>query len=382
MKLYPIALILAGLCCSLGIQSQELSTDKVKFNLNALSADQNAEAGRSVPAVEIISPADKKGDLFLSSDSEIDLIGQVNLKGQISFITVNSKIAEVNDRGMFTYTLQLDPGENHVKMAIVDKQNNLTEREIIIEYVPPVISLADRITAHSKYYGLIIGIDNYQDENIPDLDNPIKDAEKVYNTLITHYTFEEENIWLLKDATRGDMIEALDELAQTVSPDDNLLIFYAGHGWWDEEAENGYWIPSDADSRVKTNWFRNSALVDYLTEINSKHTLLIADACFGGSIFKTRAAFPTPEKAYEKLYELPSRKAMTSGTLTEVPDRSAFTRFLVERLRANNDKYLSSEQLYSSFRIAVINNSDVVPRYGEIANVGDEGGDFIFIKKN
>ena len=72
---------------------------------------------------------------------------------------------------------------------------------------------------------------------------------------------------------------------------------------------------------------------------------------------------------------------MTSGTLTEVPDRSAFIRFLVERLENNREKYLSSEQLFSSFRIAVINNSDVVPQYGEIQGVGDEGGDLIFIRK-
>jgi len=118
-----------------------------------------------------------------------------------------------------------------------------------------------------------------------------------------------------------------------------------------------------------------------LKAVKSKHTLLIADACFGGTIFKTRTAFPDAQKAINKLYELPSRKAMTSGTLTEVPDRSAFIRFLVERLTENTEKYLSSEQLFSSFRIAVINNSDVIPQYGEIRNVGDQGGDFIFIKK-
>jgi len=69
---------------------------------------------------------------------------------------------------------------------------------------------------------------------------------------------------------------------------------------------------------------------------------------------------------------------MTSGTLKEVPDRSAFARFLIERLENNTEKYLPSEQLFSSFRIAVINNSDVIPQYGEIRKVGDQGGDFIF----
>ena len=86
-------------------------------------------------------------------------------------------------------------------------------------------------------------------------------------------------------------------------------------------------------------------------------------------------------KAIQMLYDLRSRKAMTSGTLTEVPDRSSFVKYLIERLDKNKEKCLSSEQLFSSFRIAVINNSDAIPQYGEIKNVGDEGGDFIFIRR-
>ena len=86
-------------------------------------------------------------------------------------------------------------------------------------------------------------------------------------------------------------------------------------------------------------------------------------------------------KSIQKLYDLPSRKAMTSGTLTRVPDRSSFIKYLVERLDDNQEECLSSEQLFSSFRLAVINNSDVIPQYGEINNVGDEGGDFIFIRR-
>jgi hypothetical protein len=372
MKLYPI-ITLPILVLSWQLAAgQELKTEKVRFNMESISA--TAEKETATCTIEIISLAATRDGFFHTADREIDLIGQVTGGGGISFVTVNSKMAEVNEKGMFTYSLQLDPGENPVKLATADAEKNLTEKTITIVYSPPEVTLADRITDHSKYYGLIIGIDHYADESIPD-------AEKIYQAIVAHYIFEEENIFMLRDATRGELIQALDDLAHQVTSDDNLLIFYAGHGWWDEEANNGYWLPSDADSHVKTNWFRNSALVDYLKEINTRHTLLIADACFGGSIFKTRAAFPSREKAYEKLYELPSRKAMTSGTLTEVPDRSSFTRFLVERLNENTDTYISSEQLFSSFRIAVINNSDAIPQYGEIGNVGDQGGDFIFIRR-
>lgn len=232
-----------------------------------------------------------------------------------------------------------------------------------------------------KCYALIIGISNYEDTQITELDKPIKDAELFYNTITSRYTFEKENVKLLRNATIAEMIDALDFYAKIVSPVDNFLIFYAGHGVWDPSSEIGFWLPSDARKSSKLAWFRNSTLRDYLREIKSKHTLLISDACFGGSIFKSRSAFTDATLAINKLYELPSRKAMTSGTLTEVPDQSAFLKYMIDRLQNNFEKYISSEQLFGKFRMAVINNSNVLPQFGVIQDVGDEGGDFIFILK-
>jgi hypothetical protein len=232
-----------------------------------------------------------------------------------------------------------------------------------------------------KYYALLIGINNYADPSILGLDKPIADAEDFYNIITTRYTFEKENVTFLKDATISEIVATLDYYTKIVRPADNFLIFYAGHGVWDSKSEIGFWLPSDAQKDSKLAWFRNSTLRDYLREIRSRHTLLISDACFGGSIFKSRSVFIDAPTAIKRLYELPSRKAMTSGTLTEVPDQSAFLKYLTDRLENNKEKYLSSEQLFSSFRMAVINNSNVVPQFGEIKDVGDEGGDFIFILK-
>jgi len=242
-------------------------------------------------------------------------------------------------------------------------------------------TLHEEVLAKSVFYGLIIGVNNYSDPAIPSLDNPISDAQQLYDILTSEYSFEKDNIQFLKDPKRSDIIYSLDYLSRKVTPEDNLLIFYAGHGWWDDAANIGYWLPSDARKISKAEWFRNSTLVDYLREVNTRHTLLITDACFGGSIFKTRKAFDDDTRAMEILYEYPSRKAMTSGSLSEVPDESPFTKYLLERLKKNKNKYLSSEQLFSSLRLAVINNSDGIPQFGEIRNVGDQGGDFIFIKK-
>lgn len=231
------------------------------------------------------------------------------------------------------------------------------------------------------YYALIIGVDYYIDDRINDLDQPIADATKLYQVLLDNYTFDKENIIFIKNPSRSDIIIMLDELGNTLQENDNLLFFYAGHGYWDEEKELGYWLPSDAMQSNTANWIRNTTVQSYIGALNTKHTLLIADACFAGGIFKTRRVFNDAPKAIEKVYALPSRKAMTSGTLKEVPDRSVFLEYLLKRLAENREKYISSEQLFTSFREAVLNNSPNVPQYGTIHNSGDEGGDFIFIHK-
>ena len=255
-------------------------------------------------------------------------------------------------------------------------------------YVAPVASTLAEPAANlelpigeGKYYALIIGISNYDDPRINQLDRPVKDAELFYNVITTRYTFDRENVKLLRNATIAEIINALDYYAPLIRPVDNFLIFYAGHGIWDAGSDIGFWLPSDATKNSTLAWFRNSTLRDYLRAIKSKHTLLISDACFAGSIFKSRSAFTDASVAIHKIYELPSRKAMTSGTLTEVPDQSVFLKYMIDRLQNNFEKYLTSEQLFSKFRMAVINNSKVLPQFGVIQDVGDEGGDFIFILK-
>jgi hypothetical protein len=334
-----------------------------------------------VPAIKIISPAINENEIFQISYPEITVIGQAIDKSGVSSIIVNGTMMETSEAGIFSIKVPVNPGDNEIHVIAFDMKNNFKESRYKVQYIPPVISLADKINKESNYYALIIGINHYEDYEITNLDNPIRDAQKLTKALISKYTFKEENVTLIKDANREEIINSLDYLSRKVTPQDNLVIFYAGHGWWDEGSNIGYWLPSDARKNSKAAWFRNSTLVDYLKEINCKHTLLITDACFAGAIFKTRSAFEDAPKAIEKLYEMPSRKAMTSGTLTEVPDKSTFVEYLIDRLSDNNEKYLSAEQLFSSFRIAVINNSDVVPQFGEIRGVGDEGGDFIFILK-
>ena len=125
----------------------------------------------------------------------------------------------------------------------------------------------------------------------------------------------------------------------------------------------------------------NSIITSYVSLCNARHTLVIADACFGGSIFRTRAFKQEDEKPISELYSKTSKKAMTSGDLTEVPDKSVFVQNFILLLSENTDNYLSSEKLFFSLKPKVVNTIDLIPQFGTIKNAGDQGGDYIFFKK-
>jgi hypothetical protein len=234
-----------------------------------------------------------------------------------------------------------------------------------------------------KYYAIIIGASNYTDPNIPDLDSlPILDAISLKKTLNEQYTFEKENIKELYNPTRRDIVIAFAEMSKKITSNDNLLIFYGGHGHYEKENDIGYWFPTDAESGNPANWLYNDQLVADVKKIKSLHTLLISDACFSGSIFKTRSVNMEEASSFiRQKYQLASRKAITSGTLKTVPNKSVFIKYLLERLNNNKEQFFTASQLFQSIEQPVSNNSKSLPQFGVIQNVGDEGGDFIFIKR-
>ena len=60
---------------------------------------------------------------------------------------------------------------------------------------------------------------------------------------------------------------------------------------------------------------------------------------------------------------------------------SVFTYYLVKALVKNSKKYYDASQLYNDLKIPVINNSDQSPLFLPIDKSGDEGGQFLFIRK-
>ena len=232
-----------------------------------------------------------------------------------------------------------------------------------------------------KYHAIIISENNYLDEKFPDLIEPKNDADNLMSLLVSKYLFKSEDIIRLIDPTRANILDAIDQKRKTLSLDDNLIIFYAGHGYWDEVLKMGYWLPSDAKKDSKSNWVSNTDLTLYLSAFESNHVLLVADACFSGGIFKTRS-IGDMDQGTKRLYELKSRKAITSGNLKEVPDNSVFMKFFLKELELNQSTFLTSDQLFAKIRPNILNNSSTEPLYGVIHNTGDEGGEFVFYSPN
>ncbi len=232
-----------------------------------------------------------------------------------------------------------------------------------------------------KYHAIIISENQYQDPKINDLNEPQNDADNLTSLLVSKYYFKKEDIIRLVDPTRANIIDAIEQKRKSLTIDDNLLIFYAGHGYWDAGLKMGYWLPSDAKKESKSNWVSNSDLTLYLSAFESNHVLLVTDACFSGGIFKTRS-IGDMEQGTKRLYELKSRKAITSGNLKEVPDNSVFMKFFLKELELNQSTFLTSDQLFAKIRPNILNNSSTEPLYGVIHNTGDEGGEFIFYNPN
>jgi tetratricopeptide (TPR) repeat protein len=337
------------------------------------------------PEISILSPAMVNTKIFQpvpNHVSQINLVGRASDPGGVSRVVVNDQEAVVSASGDFKAVVDLKVGDNDIYVEATDLSRNSLTMSYFIFREDKVITEMASLVEGGKYYALIIGISNYTDPQITDLDGyPVQDAERLAKILTSNYTFAEERTILLLNSGRADIQRAFDDLSKIVTDKDNLLIFFAGHGHYDAETELGYWFPADAEKDYTSNWIYNDVLVANLRRIRSRHTLLISDACFSGSIFKTRSGLDEAPEAYQKKYELKSRKAITSGVLQTVPNKSVFFKYLAAQLEENKARYLSASQLFQDIEIPVGNNSPNTPQFGVIGNVGDEGGDFIFITK-
>src|SRR6266540_1950005 len=299
----------------------------------------------TAPKIVITSPSVTRGVSVQSTAGKMTVSGRAIDDSGVKKVLAQGATARLDARGNFSAEVPLEIGDNLITVTATDIYGNQASESFVVRRDP----IAGPVTAAAsapgrRYHALLIAVQDYDHPSVNRLDYPVGDAQQVERELTSRYTFEPQNVTTLKNPDRRTILDALDQMTEKLKPEDNLLIFYAGHGQWDEQRKQGYWLP--------------------------------------------REAFGPASSAVAELDNLPSRAAMTSGALTTVPDRSVFVEYLLKRLRDNTEERLPALELFSKLRLPVINNSPTqkdgfrpTPRYGTIFEVGDEGGDFIFVRR-
>ena len=290
----------------------------------------------------------------------------------------NEAIAKGSCDNQYIATIPLHANENILSLKVFTEYDTTYSSKKTIRYKVPKDSTK---TWEGTYYAVLIGENNYQDMGIEDLQNPAKDADSLANVLTSLYSFEPQNVFVLKDATKVQIQKQLSSLTKKINPDDKLLIFYAGHGI--EKNKVGFFLPVDAERGDFTTWLSSDELLSILKQMNSQHTLLIADACYSGSFLQREVTENEAKQICEILESKVSRRAITSGASESVPDQSVFVKYLLKSLHTESNPCISSSELFSKFRNIVTLNSpsNQKPQEGALQQVGHEGGDFIFHKK-
>lgn len=256
------------------------------------------------------------------------------------------------------------------------------------------ITIRQKLAAQSgatigNFRALVIGINDYVDERIPDLQTAVGDARSVADILRRSYGFSDVRLLLDRQATDSAIIRALRRLATSSRGNDSVLIYYAGHGDLDRITHDGYWIPANATASDPSTYIENAVIQKYIKAIPARHVLLVADSCFSGALFGTARAMPPiiDEKFYANLYRERSRWGLTSGNLTPVSDggsggHSIFAGQLIKALQQNRQPYVTPRQIYQRIAPVISNNSEQMPLAKPIRDTGDEGGEFIFIRSD
>lgn len=358
------------------------------------------------PQLEVISPAlaltrSGSGGAVRSAPGRQAVVGRVSQPQSIERLSINELPVVLADNGLFRASVDVPPGGVDVRIEALSRRGEVAELKFSLlagespaagptRRGPTAGTLPSSIKL-GRYHALVIGNNRYADARFPALGSAANDATAVAQLLRERYGHETR---LLLNATRLDILSALAELRAGLKAEDNLLVYYAGHGELSGDGQEGYWIPVDAQSGNAASWISNRAISDLLEGIASRHVLVVADSCYSGALVGVGlpsygATEPGADWAdwVRSLSSSRSRLALTSGGLQPVPDagngrHSYFARAFLNVLQDNN-RVLEGARLYreinASLALAALDAPvSQVPQYAPIQFAGHEAGEFFF----
>ena len=307
----------------------------------------------------------------------VDFTGRATAPGEVT-LTVNGIPVPVAGDGSFRVRQQVPVGRSRLHLVLEGSYGDKAERRVFVRRT----SAPAETTEFGRYHALIIGNNNY--DHLTDLNMAVADAEAVAKVLKNRYGFEIET---LIDATRYDIIAALARMRAELTENDNLLIYYAGHGILDVDSDVGFWLPVDAERDVPANWIPNDTITAQLRAMRAKHVLVVADSCYSGKLTRNIEAYlktgAEREVWIKRMAARRSRTALTSGGLEPVldaggGDHSVFAKAFLEALEANT-VVLDGQALFDAIKRPIVVNADQTPEYADIRKAGHDGGDFLFV---
>lgn len=231
-----------------------------------------------------------------------------------------------------------------------------------------------------SFHALVIGNANYRE--LQPLETTTNDAVAVARILREEYGFK---VKVLLDGSWEEMRESLSSYRKTLTDANNLLVYYAGHGWVDEETDEAYWMPVDARPDTDVHWISNATLATTIRGIGARHIIVVADSCFAGTLVRGIAVSPGGRGAFvERLNSRRSRTALTSGGVEPVVDsgengHSVFANAFLGAL-SENPAVMDATSLFGEIRRSVMINANQTPSYGDIRKAGHDNGDFLFVR--
>ena len=298
---------------------------------------------------------------------------------------------------MFRSEIEVAAQGTKVAVVATDRQGERAERVFVLEpgagrgSTAPAREPAPKID-FGRYFALVIGNDNYRHPEVQDLATARADAREMARLLEDKFGFR---VTTLLDATRYDVLSALNTLRAELSENDNLLVFYAGHGELDRANSRGHWLPVDAEPQSTANWISNVDLTDLLNAMAARHIIVVADSCYSGALTRSSLARlevgTTPEARMAWMRGMvgkKSRTALTSGGIAPVldsggGDHSIFAKALLTVL-GETQEAIEGQRLFQeiSARVAWAAEAqrfEQLPQYAPIKYTGHESGDFFFV---
>ncbi|MEL6251598.1 MAG: SUMF1/EgtB/PvdO family nonheme iron enzyme [Bacteroidota bacterium] len=236
-------------------------------------------------------------------------------------------------------------------------------------------------------YLFVIGINEYQ--NCTPLGNAVNDAQSFAKVLNEKYRFKKEHTFSLinEQATIHNIDDTFKELKSKIRTEtDNLIIFFCGHGYYDEEWDTAYWVPVEARAdRALGEYFSHEDLMKRINRIETHHTVVIADSCYSGAAFVSQKRSHDPNS--QVFAKEPSRWMLASGRNEPVNDgainqNSPFTKELLDILERESNAGIRMGTLVERLKTRVNHNYDQTPIGQPLKDVGDKGGEFIFFPRD